>query len=26
VYFISTVFGTRGVFNTRMRRHRHRTA
>lgn len=26
VYLISTVFGTRGVFNTRVRRHRHRTA
>ncbi|NGN43398.1 metal ABC transporter permease [Mesorhizobium sp. CGMCC 1.15528] len=26
VYFFSTIFGTRGVFNTRLRQHRHRTA
>lgn len=26
VYLVSAIFGTRGVFNTRMRKHRHRTA
>ncbi|PWJ85993.1 zinc/manganese transport system permease protein [Pseudaminobacter salicylatoxidans] len=26
VYLVSTVFGTRGVINMRMRRHHHRTA
>lgn len=26
IYLVSTVFGTRGIFNTRLRHHRHKTA